>query len=74
MNPYPPIQPIDEKIYDIRLKDGSIIVNVEYWAFGGGFIIKQRGMIRPEGYGDKYVDFKLEEITGFEPVERLNKL
>lgn len=68
MNSYPSIEPIDEKIYNIRLKDDSIIVNVEYWGFGGGFLIKQREMTRPEGYGDKYVDFKLEEITGFEPV------
>jgi hypothetical protein len=68
MNSYPPIEPIDEKIYNIRLKDGSIIVNVEYWGFGGGFLIKQKGMTRLEGYGNKYVDFKLEEITGFELV------
>ena len=28
----------------------------------------QRGMTRLDGYGDKYVDFRLEEITGFELV------
>ena len=68
MQTYPPIDPEDEKIYNIRLKDGRIIINVEYWCFGGGFIIKQRGMMRLDGYGDKYVDFKMEEITGFELV------
>ena len=68
MQTYPPIDPEDEKIYNIRLKDGLIITNVEYWGFGGGFIIKQRGMMRLDGYGSKYVDFRLEEITGFELV------
>lgn len=68
MNPFPPIEPEDEKIYNIRLTNGLIINNVEYWAFGGGFIIKQKGMMRPDGYGSKYVDFKMEEITGFELV------
>ena len=68
MNPYPPIYPEDEKIYNIRLKDGRIIINVEYWGFGGGFIMKQRGMMRLDGYGDKYVDFKMEEIVSFELV------
>ena len=69
MNPWPPIEPKDEKIYNIRLKDGSVINDVEYWSFGGGFIFnKQKGMIRSEGYGNKYVDYLLEEITGFEEV------
>lgn len=27
----------DEGKYDIELKDGRIIENVEYWAFGGEF-------------------------------------
>jgi len=28
----------DECFYDIELKDGSIIKNVEYWLFGGVFL------------------------------------
>lgn len=65
MNPWPPIEPEDEKIYNIRLTSGLIINNVEFWAFGGGFIIKESEMVETKG---KYVDFRLEEITGFELV------
>ena len=36
-NPWPPVNPQDEKIYDIELEDGVLIENVEFWAFGGGF-------------------------------------
>ena len=36
-NPWPPVSFIDEKRYNIELKDGTCISNVEYWAFGGGF-------------------------------------
>jgi len=68
MNPYPPIYPIDEKIYNIRLKDGTTVLDVEYWAFGGGFIPKQKELKRLDGFGSKYVHYLLEEITGFELV------
>ena len=33
-----PIRPVDEKMYDIKLKDGIIIENVEFWAFKSTFI------------------------------------
>lgn len=33
---YPP-SPKDEKFYNIMLRDGNIVYNVEYWATGGGF-------------------------------------
>jgi|13_taG_2_1085334.scaffolds.fasta_scaffold07009_8 hypothetical protein len=36
-NPWPPVQPKDEKRYDIELRDGTTVENVEFWAFGGGF-------------------------------------
>lgn len=36
-NPWPPVSPVDERFYDIELLDGSVVLNVEYWAFGGGF-------------------------------------
>jgi len=70
MNPWPPIEPIDEKMYNIRLNDGkgTIYPHVEYWAFGGGFLLRLPH-VRPEGCGDRNVDFKLSEITGFEEVK-----
>ena len=35
--PLTPPKPKDEKRYNILLKGGSEIKDVEYWAFGGGF-------------------------------------
>ena len=35
--PIKPPKPVDEQFYDIRLKSGKVIQNVEYWRFGGCF-------------------------------------
>lgn len=36
--PIVPVRPKDEHIYNIKLKDGTIIKNVEFWACGGVFL------------------------------------
>ncbi len=33
-----PVKPVDEKMYDIKLKDGTIIENVEFWPFRSVFL------------------------------------
>ncbi len=33
-----PVRPIDEKIYDVKLKDGTVVENVEFWAFRNVFL------------------------------------
>jgi hypothetical protein len=62
-NPWPVVVPIDEKIYHIELKDGTIVRDIEYWAFGGGF--------GPEcainGFGS-YVKYPLDDIVSFQLV------
>ena len=63
VNPWPPVHPVDETFYNIELKDGCIIENVEYWAFGGGFGEQRKGG------NHKYVGYGLEEIKSFELIK-----
>lgn len=59
-NPWPPVEPQDEKLYDIELKDGTVIQNVEFWAFGGGFKPSESKQ------GTSYlVDYPLENVVSF---------
>ena len=59
-HPWPPVSPQDEKRYNIEMKDGTIVENVEYWAFGGGFepTTKQMGTSR-------LVEYRLEDVVSF---------
>lgn len=58
-NPWPPVSPKDENFYDIELKNGEIVENVEFWGFGGGFdpCIKT---------GDGYVKYPMERVVSFQ--------
>lgn len=58
--PWPPVSPQDEKRYDIEMNDGTIVENVEYWAFGGGFepTTKQMGT-------SHLVEYRLEDVVSF---------
>jgi hypothetical protein len=60
--PWPPVQPQDEKMYDIEMKDGTTVYCVEYWAFGGGFqpSEKARGTYN-------LVNYPLTEVVSFSP-------
>jgi hypothetical protein len=60
-HPWPPISPQDEKKYNIELKDGTIVENVEYWSFGGGFQPTQER----EPKRSKYVDYELSDVVSF---------
>ena len=44
-----PPKPKDEGIYDIELKDGSIIENVEWWDAGGVFFTDLINRFTKEG-------------------------
>ena len=58
-------QPEDEKFYDIKLDNGSIIYNVEYWAFGGGFKPAEKGEL-PRG---QYVHYLRGDVVAFRNVK-----
>jgi hypothetical protein len=58
---WPPVQPQDEKFYNIELSDGRIIKNVEFWAFGGGFQPSEKKL----GLSH-LVDYHLDDIVSFE--------
>jgi hypothetical protein len=62
-NPWPPVYPIDEKHYDIELRDGALLKNVEYWAFGGGFDPYRKN----ESGG--HVFFPMDEVVSFQLSE-----
>ena len=54
--------PEDEERYDIRLHDGQILKDAEYWAFGGGFCPTQtEGPELPESP----VKWPLDEVAAF---------
>ena len=59
-NPLPPVEPKDEKRYDIELKDGTTVENVEFWAFGGGFkpSEEKKGL-------SQLTDYPLSEVVSF---------
>ena len=50
-----PLKLKDEHFYDIQLEDGSVIVNVEFWVFGGIFLTDGK-----EAY---------EKVVKFRPVK-----
>ena len=58
--PWPPVSPQDEKRYDIEMNDGTIVENVEYWAFGGGFKPSEKRL----GLSN-LVEFRLENVVSF---------
>jgi hypothetical protein len=55
-NPWPPIHPQDEKMYDIELRSGEVILYVEFWSFGGGF---------GPTVDEKLVEYPLSEVVSF---------
>ena len=61
-NPWPPVEPQDEDRYDIELRDGTIVEDVEYWAFGDGFdpIEKQSSL-------SGLTRYPLSQIVSFSP-------
>jgi hypothetical protein len=56
-------EPQDEKRYDIELRDGTTVQNVEFWAFGGGF--KPSGVNRGTSH---LVDYPLQDVVSFSPA------
>ncbi len=61
-NPVNTPSPHDEKMYDIRLHDGSIIKGVEYWAFGGGWTDNAKDNSFAKG---QLVDYPLSSVSEF---------
>ena len=59
-HPWPPIEPQDEKRYNIELTDGTTIQDVEFWAFGGGF--KPSDTARGTS---SLVDYPLQNVVSF---------
>ena len=59
-NPWPPIEPRDERRYHIELTDGTTVEGVEYWAFGGGFQPSET----PSGTS-KLVEYPLSSVVSF---------
>jgi len=59
-HPWPPVEPHDEQRYDIELRDGTSVQNVEFWSFGGGFKPSEiaRGTSR-------LVDYPLGDVVSF---------
>ena len=58
-------QPEDGKRYDIRLLDGRVVVDVEFWGFGGGFEPLLIGETSP--YGAAKVKYPLSEVKEYRP-------
>ena len=54
------VSPQDEKRYDIEMNDGTIVENVEYWAFGGGFKPSEKLL----GTAN-LVEYSLENVAAF---------
>ena len=50
-----PPRPRDECIYDIQLKDGGIIEDVEFWAFKDVFIHREKEISSQQVYKFKLV-------------------
>ena len=55
----------DEKRYDIEMNDGTIVKNVEYWAFGGGFQPSAKHM------GTSHlVEYPLKDVASYSLANR----
>ena len=59
-HPWPPVSPQDEKRYDIEMNNGTIVENVEYWSFGGGFKPSEKPL-----QTSSLVEYRLEDVVSF---------
>ena len=61
-------EPQDEQRYDIEMNDGTIVKNVEYWAFGGGFQPSAKHM------GTSHlVEYRLKDVASFSLANKTSK-
>jgi hypothetical protein len=58
-------KPEDGKTYDIRMNDGQVVTNVEFWGFGGGFDPLGLGETSP--YGVPKVKYPISEVKEYRP-------
>ena len=58
----------DEGRYDIRLDDGMVVFDVEYWAFGGGFKAYKKGDVLPRGRTQGMVHYLRGDVISFRKV------
>lgn len=58
-------KPEDGKIYDIRLKDGTLVTGVEFWDFGAGFEPLEIDETSP--HGSKCVKYPLSVVRDYKP-------
>ena len=66
--PINPPKPQDEHIYDIRLKTGEVICDVEYWRFGGGFCELSVDDERPNEEENQMVKYPLHKVEAYAQV------
>ena len=58
-------RPQDAVVYDIRLKDGTVVSGVEYWDHGAGFGPLAPGEVSP--FGDPAVCYPMAVVREFRP-------
>ncbi len=55
--PIIPVRPQDEHLYNIKLKDGTIIKNVEFWSCGNVFLGEDK-------------DYDFDDVVKFQHIGR----